>query len=92
MARRRFTRRRNNYRRPRSGGMFDLSKETLAGLGVGWTDMDKHIPKDLVVLGATAPVNGFNQGKRFFRGVIFGNRMKSLLSGGQLNQSGFGGV
>lgn len=70
----------------------DLSMETMAGIVVGWTDMDQKIPSDIVVLGATAPINGFNKPKKFFRGVMFGNRVKQLVSGSGLNTGGYGVV
>ena len=64
--------------------------ETLAGIGVGYSNLDEKIPSDLVVIGATAPVKGFVRPQKFFRGVMFGNRVKQLIGGSGFNSGGYG--
>ena len=74
----------------RAGGILDLSSATLAGIGVGYSSLDEKIPSDLVVIGATAPIKGYTQPKNFFRGVMFGNRVKQLIGGSGINTGGYG--
>lgn len=74
------------------GGMLDLSMETVAGIGIGYSSLDEKIPHDMVLIAATAPVKGFNKVKKVSRGIIFGNRLKQMIGGSGFRTGGFKGI
>lgn len=104
MARRSY-RRRGSYRgrrygfsasrrgfRGNFGGMrVNLSTPFLAGVAVGYTDLDAKIPGQLVLGAATAPVQGAGTIKAGAQGIVFGNLLQQVV-GGNINKTGFKGV
>lgn len=73
------------YGRARSG--LNISPTFLMGVAAGYSDVDKKIPAELVLLGATAPVKGYGKVKGVCQGAVFGNTLKSLVA-----KKGFSGT
>jgi len=67
----------------------------LIGLGVGLTNMDDKIPKELTLGLAVAPVKGIGELKGGAQGVVFGNMLQQKFGiglGGNAGTSGSFGV
>lgn len=100
MARRR-TYRRSYGRRPyyasrrggsRRGGMgLNLNPAFLAGAAIGFSDLDKNIPGQVVLGAATAPIRGLGMIKGVAQGIIFGNLVQTIKNTGVSN-TGFKGI
>lgn len=72
--------RRRSYRR--SGTSVRLSPEFLAGVVVGFTDLDDKIPAELVLGVAAAPVTGIGKVKAAAQGIIIGNLVQTISKKG----------
>lgn len=70
---------------------LNVSIPFLAGVAIGYTDLDQKIPSQLVLGAATAPVKGLGTVKAAAQGIIFGNLIQSLKQGG-ISTAGFKGV
>ena len=81
---------RTGYRKAKQG--LDLSPTFIAGAVAGWTDLDKKVPAEVVLLGATAPVRGFYKVKSVCQGAIFGNTIKSMMANKGLSGTSAGGL
>lgn len=86
--------RRRNYRsypKKRKTGI-NLSTSFLAGLAVGFTDIDKKIPAEVVLGAAVAPVSGIGTIKAVAQGVVCGNLIQNLMKNRQLSGTSAGGM
>lgn len=85
---RNYGRRVRSYGRRNREKILGMAPAVVAGVIVGMTNMDDKLPKNLVLLGATAPnmVKGQHHVKNFCGGVVFGN----ILQGYGLNIPGVG--
>lgn len=66
----------------------------LAGIAVGFSNLDDKLPKSVVLGAAVAPVKGLGVVKSGAQGIIFGNLLQGLLgrsNSGNLS-GGFGGI
>lgn len=70
---------------------LNVSMPFLAGVAIGYTDLDSKIPSQLVLGAATAPIKGLGTVKAAAQGIIFGNLIQSIKNGG-LSTTGFKGV
>lgn len=93
MARRTY--RRGKYYGSRRGGKFtagrgknaigiNLSPAFLAGVAVGYTDMDKSLPANAVLAASAAPVKGLGMVKAAAQGVIIGNIIQGMTGGNKI--------
>jgi hypothetical protein len=93
--RRRFSYARRAYRfggRSYGGKMgLNISPAFLAGMAIGFTDLDQKIPGQLVLGTAVAPIKGIGTIKAGAQGIIFGNLLQTIKNGG-LSASGFKGI
>jgi len=80
----RYTKRRSFRRsggRSRSalGGLgLNMSLPTLAGVAIGFSNLDNKLPKDIVLAAAVAPVRTGKIGSAA-RGIVFGNLLQGIL-------------
>jgi len=66
--------------KPSSTGVYMPGTEFIAGAIAGYTDLaDKHLPGELVVAAAVAPIRGARAVTQFARGVVFGNIIQARL-------------
>ena len=70
---------------------LNVSPAFIAGMVVGFTDLDQKIPSQVVLGAATVPVRGAGMVKAAAQGIIFGNLIQSLKQGG-VSTAGFKGV
>lgn len=70
---------------------LNISPAFLAGMAIGFTDMDERIPAQAVLGAATVPIRGAGMLKGVAQGIIFGNLVQQLKNGGA-SASGFRGV
>jgi hypothetical protein len=83
---------RRSYGRRNNTGL-NLSTPFLAGLVVGYTNLDDKIPAQLSLAAATAPIRmqGFGKIKALAQGIVFGNLIQSYMNkGGQSTAQFFG--
>lgn len=95
-----FTKFSRRYARPtrraakKTANILGLSPAFLAGLAVGYTNLDDKLPQKAVLVAAVAPlkVKGFYQVKAGAQGVILGNMLQGYIqgNGGGTAASGFG--
>lgn len=78
----------------KAAGILGLSPAFLAGVAVGYTNLDDKLPQKAVLVAAVAPlkVKGFYQVKAGAQGVILGNMLQGYIqgNGGGTAASGFG--
>ncbi len=89
-----MARRRKSYRSypKKSKTGLNLSTPFLAGLAVGYTNIDKQIPAEVLIGCAVAPVRGFGSIKAGAQGVLFGNLLQSLIAKKGLGGTSAGGM
>ncbi len=90
MVKRRYNNR-TSYKSKRKAGI-NLSTPFIAGLAVGFTDIDKQVPAELVLGAAVAPVSGIGSIKAVAQGVIFGNLIQKFMKTRQLSGTTAGGM
>lgn len=90
---RRRTSRRSYRSRGRSalGGLgLNLSLPTLAGVAVGFSNLDDKLPKEAVLAAAVAPMRTGKIGS-VARGIVFGNLLQGVLGRSGNTTSAAGG-
>ena len=70
---------------------LSLSPAFIVGALAGLTHIDDKVPKQLVLIAATAPVRGVGTIKAVAQGMILGNVLQGIREGG-LSSTGFQGV
>ena len=90
MARSRRYNNNRTYKKSKTG--INLSTPFLAGLAVGFTDIDKKLPAEVVLGTAVAPVRGIGSIKAGAQGIIFGNLLQNLMKNRSLSGTTAGGM
>lgn len=81
-SKRRSFRRSSGRSRSALGGLgLNLSLPTLAGVVVGFSNLDDRLPKEAVLAAAVAPVRTGKIGSAA-RGIVFGNLIQGFLGRG----------
>ena len=88
---RRSFRRSGGRSRGALGGLgLNLSVPTLAGIAIGFSNLDNKLPKDIVMAAAVAPIRTGKIGSAA-RGIIFGNLLQGVLGRSGNTTSAAGG-
>lgn len=73
---------------------ISISPATIAGIVIGYTNLDDKIPKGVTLTAAVAPVKGLGRVQTVARGIMFGNMIQAYTgrTGGTSLAGGFKGV